>query len=227
MFAPFGARVVVSERDREELRHVNPALDWEVIPNGVECADFHGQTGQREAATLLFTGNFTYAPNLDAAEWLADELLPALRRQGIDARLWLVGHAPPESLRARAGDHVLVTGHVPDLRPWLARATVYVCPLRLGAGIRNKVLEALAAGCPLLATPLSVEGIALRRGEDALLAERAEFAAALRRLLADEALRERLARAGRRLVETQYGWGQVAERYAALYRSLAADQAGP
>lgn len=227
MFAPFGARVVVSERDREELRHINPALEWEVIPNGVECEEYHAPVAQREAATLLFTGNFAYAPNLDAAEWLSDELLPALRRQGIDARLWLVGHAPPESLRARAGDHVLVTGHVPDLRPWLARATVYVCPLRLGAGIRNKVLEALAAGCPLLATPLSVEGIALRHGEEALLAEREDFAAALRRLLADAALRERLARAGRRLVETNHGWNQVAARYAALYRSLAAGQERP
>lgn len=227
MFTPFERRVVVAERDRSELRRINPAPAWEVIPNGVDADWFRPGPAARECATLLFTGNFEYEPNVDAALWLAAELLPGLRQQGLEAQLWLVGHAPPRALRALAGDHVQVTGRVPDLRPWLQRATLYVCPLRKGAGIKNKVLEALAAGCPLLATPLSADGIAIEDGRHAVLAERDAFPAALRRLLEDATLRDRLARAGRQLVESQYSWRQVATRYAGLYEALAAGRASP
>lgn len=221
MYAPFGRRVVVSERDRAELRQLNPALDWEVIPNGVDADHFRPSTEAREAASLLFTGNFAYEPNIDAALWLARDLFPRLRREHPALQLWLVGNAPPESLRALAGEGIKVTGRVPDLRPWLDRATLYLSPLRMGAGIKNKVLEALATGCPLLATPLSADGIAIEHGRHAWLAERRDFPAALRSLLADAALRQRLALAGRQLVESRYSWRQVAERYVALYRSLA------
>ena len=221
MYAPFGRRVVVSERDRAELRRLNPALEWEVIPNGVDAEHFRPAAEAREAASLLFTGNFAYEPNVDAALWLARDLVPRLRREHPELQLWLVGNAPPDSLRALAGERIKVTGRVPDLQPWLARATLYVSPLRMGAGIKNKVLEALATGCPLLATPLSADGIAIEHGRHAWLAERRDFPAALRSLLADAALRERLALAGRQLVESRYSWRQVAERYVALYRSLA------
>ena len=221
MYVPFGRRVVVSERDRAALRRLNPALDWEVIPNGVDAEHFRPSGEAREAASLLFTGNFAYEPNVDAALWLARDLFPRLRREHPELQLWLVGNAPPQSLRALAGEGMEVTGRVPDLRPWLTRATLYVSPLRMGAGIKNKVLEALATGCPLLATPLSADGIALEHGRHAWLAERSDFAAAARSLLADSATREGLALAGRRLVESRYSWRQVAERYAALYQSLA------
>ena len=225
MFTPFQRRIVVAERDRAELRSINPALDWEVIPNGVDLDYFRPQSGPREAATLLFTGNFAYEPNEEAALYLARELLPTLQQQIPEAQLWLVGDAPSAAMRALAGEQILVSGRVPDLRPWLARATLFVSPLRLGAGIRNKVLEALATGCPLAATPLSVDGIAASSGQHALLAERNELPSALRGLLGDATLRQRLARAGRQLVEDQYSWQQVAARYAAIYESLGAERA--
>ena len=221
MYVPFGRRVVVSDRDRAELRRLNPSLEWEVIPNGVDAEHFRPSGEARETASLLFTGNFAYEPNVDAALWLARDLHPRLRREHPELQLWLVGNAPPESLRALTGEGIRVTGRVPDLRPWLTRATLYVSPLRMGAGIKNKVLEALATGCPLLATPLSADGIALEHGRHAWLTERSDFPAAARRLLADTALRERLALAGQQLVESRYSWQQVAERYAALYQTLA------
>lgn len=221
MFMPFERRVVVAERDRGELRRINPALNWEVIPNGVDLEYFRPQVGGREAATLLFTGNFEYEPNVEAAQYLAGELLPRLRQALPAARLWLVGNGPPAALRALESEAVRVTGRVPDLRPWLAAASVYVCPLRLGAGIKNKVLEALATGCPLVATPLSVDGIAVVAGQHALVAERSGLAAAVQRLLGDAALRARLARTGRALVEEEHSWSGVAARYEALYRALA------
>lgn len=225
MFTPFQRRVVVAERDRAELLGINPALHWEVIPNGVDLDYFHSQQVPRKPATLLFTGNYDYAPNEEAALFLARELLPTLRQQLPEAQLWLVGNAPSDAMRALAGEHILVSGHVPDLRPWLARASLYISPLRLGSGIKNKVLEALAAGCPLLATPLSVDGIAVAHGQHALLAQRGDMPAAALALLRDEALQQRLARAGRQLVEAQYSWDQAAARYSALYEAIGAAQA--
>src|SRR5690606_19637712 len=138
MFAPYQRVVVVSEADRDELHALNPALPVEVIPNGIDLHDFRMPRRQRRAKALLFVGNYEYAPNVDAALLLAREILPQVRQHEPDARLWLVGNAPPPELQALAGEHIKVTGRVPDVRPYLARASVFACPLRLGAGIKNK-----------------------------------------------------------------------------------------
>lgn len=219
MFAPYRAVVVVSPPDREELLALDPALRVEVIPNGVDLDYFQPQPLARAPDTLLFTGNFAYAPNADAALYLARTLLPGLRARFPAARLWLVGADPPPAVQALASEWVTVTGRVPDLRPYLAQAAVFVCPLRVGAGIKNKVLEALAMGCPLAATPLSVDGIAVRDGHDALVApvEGGALAAAVARLLADGALRDRLSASGPELVAREHSWDGAAARYAALY----------
>ncbi|MGQ9889767.1 MAG: glycosyltransferase family 4 protein [Aggregatilineales bacterium] len=219
MFAPYRAVVVVSPPDRAELLALNPALRVEVIPNGVDLAYFQPQPVAREPDALLFTGNFAYAPNADAARYLAQTLLPQVRARFPEARLWLVGADPPPEVRALASDCVTVTGRVDDLRPYLARAAVFVSPLRLGAGIKNKVLEALAMGCPLAATPLSVDGIAVQNERDALIApvEGGALAAAVIRLLADPALRAALSAAGPALVARDHSWARAAARYAALY----------
>ncbi len=107
-----------------------------------------------------------------------------------------------------------MTGRVPDMRTYLEQAAVFVCPLRLGAGIKNKVLEALAMRLPVIATPLSVDGIAVRDGQEALIAESDdELIAAALRVLGDPALHAALGANGRALIEARYSWPQVAERY--------------
>jgi len=170
----------------------------------------------------LFVGNYEYAPNVDAALRLAGDIYPQLQAQYPNLRLWLVGNAPPPELQALASDSIRVTGRVPDVRPYLARAAAFVCPLHLGAGIKNKVLEALAMGCPVIATPLSVDGIAVRSGVHALVAEGEHLISATRRLLSDPALAESLGTQGRALVEEQYSWAGVAARYRALYTEVIA-----
>jgi glycosyltransferase involved in cell wall biosynthesis len=221
MFAPYRRTVVVSEADRDELRAINPALPIDVIPNGVDLGTFTPDNKEvREPYTLLFTGNYEYAPNVDAALRLAREVLPAVQARIPAARLWLVGNAPPPELQALASEAITVTGRVPDVRPYLARASVFVSALRLGAGIKNKVLEALAMGCPVIATPLSVDGIAARDGQEVVIAELDALPEAIIRLLNDAPLWQRLSSNGRTLIETRYSWARVAEMYEKLYQAV-------
>ncbi|MBI5668369.1 MAG: glycosyltransferase [Chloroflexi bacterium] len=220
MFALYRRVVVVSERDRDELLDLNPALPVEVIPNGVDTVYFRRARAGRRARALLFVGNYEYAPNVDAALRLAREILPQVQKRIPDVKLWLVGNAPPPELLALAGESVKVTGRVPDVRPYLARATAFVCPLRLGAGIKNKLLEALAVGCPVVATPLSVDGIAVRDGDSALVADGDALVDAIVRLVDDAELVRRLADNGRALIESQYSWNHVAEMYEDVYAAV-------
>ncbi len=221
MFAPYAATVVVSEPDRAELLKANPALEVRVIPNGVDLAYFQpARPEEREPATLLFTGNFEYPPNVDAALHLATTILPAVQARIPSARLWLVGSKPPPTIQALASDAITVTGHVPDLRPYLARAALFACPLRFGAGIKNKVLEAMATQCPVVASPLSFEGIAAEHGRDAIVAPPEALAAPLVELLQSPERRRLIGANGRRLVEEKYSWQKVAADYEALYHEV-------
>lgn len=223
MFAPFDRTVVISEADSALLLDINPALNIAVIPNGIELARFRPQAVERDACTLLFVGNYEYAPNQDAARILLEQVLPRVRQALPDARLQLVGANPPGWLReldGGLGNQIEVTGTVPDVAPYLARATVFVCPLRIGAGLKNKVLEALAMGIPVAATPLSLDGIAARDGESALVADIDDIAAAAIKLLGDSALRQRLSQGGRALIEAQYSWEQTAASYERLYDEI-------
>lgn len=241
MFTPYRHAVVVSERDRDELLMLNPTLKIAVIPNGVDTYAFRPRPTRRVPA-LLFVGNYEYAPNVDAALRLAHEILPEVQKRLPDVRLWLVGNAPPPELKALQQPHPLtpspsnregeqenlyldkavirVTGRVPDVRPYLARAGAFVSPLRLGAGIKNKVLEALAMGCPVIATPLSMDGIHVQNGHDALVADGAAMIEAIVQALEDTNLQAQLSVNGRKLIEQQYSWDSVGARYEQLYKDI-------
>ncbi len=219
MFTPYANTVVVSERDCDELISINPKLRVRVIPNGVDTYQFRPRPVQRIPA-LLFVGNYEYAPNVDAAIRLATEVFPAVQAQVPQARLWLVGNAPTSEMRSLANEHIRVTGRVPDVRPYLARASVFVSPLRLGAGIKNKILEALAMGCPVVGTPISLDGIAVRDGQDAIAADGVAMTDAIVKLLEDETLRATLSTSGRKLIESRYSWDHVGQEYEHLYNNF-------
>lgn len=221
MFRGYDRVVVVSDRDADTLRRLARGLPVVVIPNGVDLEALR-PAGQKAARpTLIFTGNYDYAPNLDAALLLIREIFPLVQAALPEIELLIVGANPPPALLALAGEGVQVTGRVPDLAPYLDAAHVYVCPLRVGAGIKNKVLAAMAMRTPVIGSALSFDGIALTPGQDALLAETpAEFAAEALRLLRDPALSARLAAGARACIERHYTWHAAADSYAALYRTM-------
>jgi glycosyltransferase involved in cell wall biosynthesis len=178
-----------------------------VVPNGV---DVRAVPWAAPAAgrTLIYVGHYGYQPNAAAALELADEVLPRVRASVPDAQLQLVGADPTEAMRARP---VEVTGTVPDVLPYLRAARVMVVPLRSGGGTRLKILEALAAGVPVVSTPLGAEGLELRDGEHLLVGEtRADLAALTVRVIEDDALANRLSTAGRAHVERTYDWTALA-----------------
>jgi glycosyltransferase involved in cell wall biosynthesis len=128
MFSPYDSTVVLTGQDRDELHAINPALSLEVIPNGIDLTYFTGHTTGRNPATLLFVGNYEYAPNADAAQILVQDIFPAILAQIPQATLKIVGNAPPPYLLAFASDKIEITGRVPDVRPYLAQATAFICP---------------------------------------------------------------------------------------------------
>lgn len=225
MFTPYQRVVVVAEPDQAALKQLNPTLPTTVISNGVDLKTFVPTSAARAPATLLFIGNYAYEPNLDAALFLAQDILPQVRQQIPEARLQLVGNGPPPELLALRSEGIEVTGRVPDVQPYLDTCTVFVCPLRWGAGIKNKVLEALAMAAPLVATPLSVDGIAAQHETHALIADSQHFASEIIRLLRDASLRETLGHNGRQLIVGQYSWAAVAQQYLALYQAVQAEKA--
>lgn len=217
------AVVALTTRDAAALHALAPRARIECIPLGCAVPTEPFDAVGTQSSRLVFVGNFAHPPNVDAAVRLARDIMPKIRHLRPDAALYLVGPDVAGRVTPLAGAGVVVTGQVPDVRPYLDAAAVVVVPLRLGGGMRVKVLEALAGGKAMVASPLAVEGLALTDGEQVILAETDdEFAARTVALLADADRRASLARCARAWVAEQCGWERVIAAYDALYTSLLA-----
>jgi GT2 family glycosyltransferase/glycosyltransferase involved in cell wall biosynthesis len=217
--------VALSDADTAFLAPRARPLPFTVVPCGGEVDVVPGHADVPEApATVLFVGYFRHGPNVDAALWLCDQILPHLRRALPDARVRLVGRdAPPQVVALADRPGVEVAGYVPDLAAEMAAATVIALPLRQGSGLRGKLLEAWTAGKAVVGTHVACEGTAARDGEHCLIAdEPAAFAQAVVRLFGDASLRARLGAAGRQLALTKHSTGGITAEYENVYRALCA-----
>ncbi len=220
--------VLIGEKDKAAIgaacrRHGAPPIDNVVWgPHGVDTERLAPRgSGVEEPGTVLMSGVMRYAPNVEAALWFAGEVWPLVRRQRPDARFYLVGRDPDAAIQALDGkDGVVVTGTVEEPADWIAKAAVCVAPIRAAAGLQNKLLEAMAMGKAVVATPEANEGIGAAADRDLLLAgEPGAFARAVVELLGDETRRAELGLAGRRFVEAKWTWeGPFLELEAAFYR---------
>jgi polysaccharide biosynthesis protein PslH len=186
-----------------------PGADIRALQNGVDL-DFYdpaaaGAAGDVEAAhpLIVFTGQMDYAPNIEAVEWFAGQVLPAIP----GATFAIVGRHPAPAVRRLASERVIVTGAVADVRSWLTAADVVAAPLLTARGVQNKVLEAMAMGRPVVATPAAFEGIEAQPGRDLIVADGAEaMAGAISALLADTAIAAEVGHAARLRMEQVYRW---------------------
>jgi glycosyltransferase involved in cell wall biosynthesis len=191
------------------------------IRPGITSPARAGESGRPEPGRVLFLGSFVHPPNVDAATRLARRIFPAVRSAVPGATLEIVGDAPPPAVRALAGDGVVVSGPVPDARPHLEAAAVVAAPLRLGGGVRVKVIESLAAGKAVVATPRALAGLSLESGTHAVVGESdAELSDALIALLRDPGRRRRLGDAARAWASEHLDWGHAVYAYERLYASL-------
>ncbi|WP_449419347.1 glycosyltransferase family 4 protein [Phormidium nigroviride] len=193
-------------------------LPIEVIPNGVDLAKFPYRQVDPGGHRLIFIGAMDNLANIDAVRFLSLDILPALQQRYPDATLTIVGSKPvAEVLALRSQSGITVTGQVPSMAEYLHQATVCVVPMRIGLGIKNKTLEAMAAGTPVVASDRGLEGLAIGGEGSPLRALRGnqlgEYVEAISRLFEDGQLREELSLNARSLIETEYTWEIIGQRY--------------
>jgi polysaccharide biosynthesis protein PslH len=207
-----------------------------VVPNGVDLDYFSPSSEPRDPRAIVISGKMSYHANVTAVIRFAEDVMPKVWAELPDARLWIVGKDPPREVQRLAApasnghtpaangngnnaSRIQVTGTVEDIRPFLRRSAVAVAPIRYGTGIQNKVLEALACGTPVVATPAAVGGLDACWGRDLMVAqEPQELAAAVLSLLNSPRLRTGFGEAGRLFVERQHDWRSVARGLAQIYR---------
>lgn len=213
--------IITSASDKGQLSQYLPAEKIRVLTNGIDL-DYWKYQPDPVRNRLVFTGNMSWLPNEDAVEYFVHYCLTDIQKVFTDIQFWIVGAAPSErvnALKAIAGVHI--TGTVEDIRQYIYSAAIYVSPLRCGAGVKNKVLEAMALGSPIVATPNSLTGTPVIDGEHLLVADNAsKISGSVIRLLHDDGLRLKLSTSARRLVETEYSWRIICDVLETIYYDL-------
>ena len=223
----FNHILVTSPVDKEALLSLNsngqvPA-PISVIPNGVDTEAFRPDpTIEPDPATIVISGKMSYHANISMVMHLYENIMPHVWAKREDARLMVVGKDPTKEIQALASHpNVIVTGTVPEIRPFLCQATVAVTPITYGAGIQNKVLEAMACGTPVVTTSKAVSAIDITPGRDLLVADEPEsFANAILELINDQSYRRQLGDAGRTFIETHHLWTTSAEKLENIYEGI-------
>jgi sugar transferase (PEP-CTERM/EpsH1 system associated) len=204
----FSHSTVCTPREMRDFQELIPGAPVSCVSNGVDLEYFRPQEVAKEENSLVFTGVMDYFPNVSGVIWFCREVLPRIREQ-IPGVTFTICGARPEPCVQELGSlsGVRVTGRVPDVRPYLAKASACVVPLHIARGIQNKLLEGMAMGLPAVATTVAFEGVEAKRDRDLLVADDADdFARAVIRLLSDEELRVRTGAAARACVEANYQW---------------------
>ena len=210
----FDVNVVVSDADAATLSRIRPGIRAAVVPNGVDT-DYFTPRGLLETPTMIFTGGMNMFANRDAVEWFLDDAWPSIKLRVPQARFVAIGQRPSQRiLDASAADaSIVVPGHVPDVRTWVASAAVYVVPMRVGGGTRLKVLDAMAQGKAIVSTTLGAEGIQGQDSRHFVLADTgSDFADRVVELLQDASRRRQLGAEARERVEQRYAWPVIGQK---------------
>ena len=229
--------VVTSQRDRQAMlgllegtngRDEAQKAGIEVLPNGVDLEYFRPGNRSGSPRNIVFLGKMSYHANVAAALYLGRHIMPVIWRQQPETTLTIAGSNPPKAVRALESDsRVKVTGYVDDVRPFVQRSAVMLCPMTYSVGIQNKVLEAMAMGTPVVVTAQAAASLQAIAGRDMLVAHSTqEFAELALGVMHDDALRAALSWSGRRYVEQYHDWSVVSERLVDIYREAMTGKPG-
>jgi glycosyltransferase involved in cell wall biosynthesis len=222
--------VAVSEEDAALMQRRFGVVNAAVVDNGVDV-DYFATSGDRAAADpreILFLGSLDWRPNIDAIDLLLTSIMPQVVAAEPGARLSIVGRNPSPALvrRVEADPHAELHANVPDVRPYLARAGVLAVPLRIGGGSRLKILEAIAAGLPVVSTRVGCEGLVFTAGRDlAVVESETEMAAALVANIRDPGPGVTMTRSGKTVIDAHYRWTRLADRLESVWESCLAGEA--
>ncbi len=222
--------IVMSQEDKALIGHsLTDQNKIEVVANGVDLPWFDQVTKRLpNKPTLLFVGTFKWLPNREAVNFLVNQIWPGVKAQFPDLKLKIVGNSPTRDILnyARQDKDIEVIGNLPDIRDAFSRAHVLVAPVFSGKGTRYKVLEAMAAHTPVVATPLAVEGLNIQSGKHALVGQNAaELISAIVKLIQDEKLQKKLAQNGYEFVKTHYDWHLIADKLDKIYQRIGLETA--
>ena len=225
LICEFDRILVTSSVDKKALLDLptlgRRASPISVLPNGVDLDYFHPNSEyQRDSETLLFSGKMSYHANVSMARYLVTEIMPRIWKTRPAAELYIVGKDPPAEVRELGKNPLIkVTGTVKDIRPFLWRATVSVVPLLYGAGIQNKILEAMATQTPVISTFRALPALNVEPGKEILAADSPDaFSQAVLRLLRDQNLQQEIGRAGETYVRASHSWTYIASQLVDLYQ---------
>ena len=203
--------LTLTPEEKQGILSEQPDLDITVVPSGVDVGLFHPDETIPKEDALVFTGRYTNEQNQDAVRWFVQEVWPKLKRARPELTFYMVGRVPtPEMISMAAKDERLILAQdVKDVRPYLNRAKIFVCPIRTGSGLRGKVLEAMASGLPVVTTTVGSEGIPFHIGKSGFIADTPSVMQRYVELLLDDApLRKYIGQSARRVAEQRYSWQQ-------------------
>jgi len=218
----FDRNLIVSRSDRNFIGQFADVSSMEIVGQGVNLEYFRFYDGDYDASQIVFLGTMSFLPNQDAVLYFYEKIWPLVKRRQPKMKLQIVGANPtPEVLKLQRHPDVQITGAVPDVRPYLRRAAVSICPMRVGSGVKGKVFESMALGTPVVSTSLGVEGLDVRQGHELFIADAPEdFARRVCQLSRDSQLRALMARRARYLIEKKYNWDFVAQPLENIVASL-------
>ncbi|MFH1202395.1 MAG: glycosyltransferase [Candidatus Omnitrophota bacterium] len=214
--------ITLSKEDEDVLRALFPRSDINLVPTGVDLEHFSFQDKPRNSKKLIYVGHYRHYPNEDAVVYFAKKIFPLIRKKMPGAEFWIVGSNPTSAVKILAKEKsITVTGEVNDVKPYLDESSVFVNSNCVGAGIKGKVLEAMATGLPVVSTKVGSSGIDAKADEEILIADNPRaFANKVIKIITDNNLRERLIVEARWLVEKKYDWLKIIKKLDKLYQGL-------
>ena len=211
IFDDFDVRTIISEPDRELFPH-EKRDEILIIPNGVDH-DFFKPMEREKKYDLVFTGNMSYPPNVNAVEYLANDILPIVWKSRPKTTLYIAGATPDPKVKKAASERIIVSGWLDDIRDAYAQSRVFIAPMRIGTGLQNKLLEAMSMRLPAITSPLANASLGAKPNEEILVGSNAEeMAQHIITLLTDMQKAEQIAQAGFDFTNRVYDWGKATER---------------
>ena len=208
VFDDFEVKAIISEPDRKLIPH--PKKDEIlIIPNGVDH-EFFKPRQEEKKYDIVFTGNMSYAPNVNAVDYLANEILPIVWKTLPDVKFYIAGATPDPKVKKVASERIIVSGWLDDIRDAYAQSRVFIAPMRIGTGLQNKLLEAMSMGLPAITTPLANASLGAQPDEEILVGSNAEeLAQHIITLLTDKEKATQIAQSGYNFTNRVYDWGKT------------------